>query len=143
MQARLLELLHRVQADAGPAFSGLGVLISDHPERLPLAPLRASISIPDKNLAAALSTISQHDGGTHDGFHLISSSFQLIRISQLLAPPIPADFHPNPARPFGARFLAARLGSLLPDVVLAGVASRNSGIAIFEAGAEIVFEPAL
>jgi hypothetical protein len=106
-----------------------------------LAALRAASIADGDDLTARLAEASRWDSEDHDGFHLISSEFRLLRLSQLLAPPVPAGTHPDPARPFGARYLAARLGSALPDILLAGVASPNIGLAIFEAGAERLFEP--
>lgn len=140
MQADLLELLRRIQTAAGASFSGLGLLISEHPERLPLAPLRATDVLPREDLASSLTAISQWGNEAHDGFHVISADFRLVRLSQLLSPPIPPNFQPDAARPFGARFLAARLGSCLPDVLMTGVASRNTGIAIFADGVELFYE---
>jgi hypothetical protein len=141
MQVELLDLLRRIQAAAGASFSGVGLLVSDHPERLPMAALRVGGALPSGDLASALAAISLWSNQGHDGFHVISSDFRLLRLSQLLSPPIPPNFQPNPARPFGARFLAARLGSSLPNVQMAAVGSRNSGRAIFEDGEELVYEP--
>lgn len=141
MRAALLDLLRRVRAAAGPSFSGVGVLVSDHPDRLPLAPLHPSIIEPGGDLTTGLAETSRWESEGHDGFHVISSDFHLLRLSQFLAPPIPSGTRPDPSRPFGARYLAARLGSALPDVLMAGVASTNIGLAIFEAGAERLFEP--
>jgi hypothetical protein len=41
---------------------------------------------------------------------------------------------------FGGRYLAALFGSALPDVWAAGIASPGFGIAIFERGAEVLYE---
>lgn len=138
--ADLRDLIRKVRTEAGPSFSGLGLLVSDHPDRLPLAPLREGALPSGPDLAAVLAAVSRNENEAHDGFHVISSDFRLLRLSQLFSPPIPRNATPDRDRPFGARYMAARLGSLLPDVLMIGVASRNIGLAIFRDGEELMFE---
>jgi hypothetical protein len=119
----------------------VGVLVCDVPDKLPILSLRTVDTLPDaRDLVASLTAISVLDSEYHDGFHIVSSDWRLIRISQYFSPPIVANAPIDRSKLFGGRYLAALFGSALPGVQLAGIATRGFGIAIFEAGAERHFE---
>jgi len=133
-------LLSRVQALSGPSFSGIGLIVSDYPERLPLAPLSDAAYPQDEDVEKTLAQVSRWENAFHDGFHVLSSDLTILRFSQYFAPPPVLTVRPPAGRASGARYLAAQLGSLLPDVQTVGIASRGLGLAIFEQGAERLYE---
>ena len=134
-------VLWQVQAAAENNFSGLGLLICDTPETLPILPLRPLSSLPSEcDLITSLVTISNPDSEYHDGFHIVSSKWKLSRVSQYFSPPIIDNVIIDRSKSFGGRYIAALLGSAIPSVQLTGIVSRGFGIAIFEAGAERLFE---
>jgi len=135
---RLFTILRDVRALAGKEFSGVGLIVSDKPERLPLFPIRP-VSIPHfaEDTISAIATISRSSSEYHDGFHILSSSWHVIRISQYFSPAIVEQTVVDRTKNFGGRYLAALFGSALPDVSATGIASADFGVAVFKDGAEI------
>jgi len=93
-----------------------------------------------KELITSLAAISVHDCEYHDGFHIVSSDWRLIRVSQYFSPPIVANPTIDRTKLFGGRYVAALFGSAIPGVQLTGIASRGFGIAVFKDGTERLFE---
>lgn len=137
----LYELLLAVRAGAGPSFSGVGVLISSDPSVLPISPLRP-VEVPDSWDSAldTLIAISDLTSEFHDGFHVLSPDFRLLRTSQYFAPPIVSGLRGDPERRVGGRYMAALFGSALSGVLASGVVSPGYGVAVFERGREIRWE---
>jgi hypothetical protein len=78
-----------------------------------------------------LSQISRRSSPCHDGFHLVSSSTHSITdISQFFSPPIPA-VQLEPEYATGARHMAARLGSLVPDVTAVAICTSFDGFSMY------------
>jgi len=143
MIERLIDLLSKVQSQAGRDFSGIGIIISDAPETLPVFPIRLPHNkFRRHNLIDNLVQNSRQQSEFHDGFHVISSNFELTLAAQYFSPPIVADAQINRTKLFGGRYLAALFGSSLPKVNLIGIASNGFGIAVFLNGAEVYFKPA-
>jgi len=141
MMHMLRDTLKLVRSRAGVRFSGIGLLACDAPEGIPIFPIR----LPDRppigyDLIDYLAAISNTENEYHDGFHIVSSDFRLLRTAQYFSPPIVFDVEVDRTRRFGARYLAALFGSSLPEVKIAGVASSDFGIAVFEHGSEVLFE---
>lgn len=137
----LAGLLADVASRAGDGFSGIGLIICDAPERLPILPLRDSapqLAAGDQ-LGGFLAAISQQASPYHDGFHVLSSALNPLAIAQYFSPPIVRGIVLDRSRHFGGRYVAALFGSALPGVRATGIASRDFGIAIFERGHEIWF----
>ena len=139
----LRNVIWKVQTVAGHNFSGVGLLICDTPEILPILPLRP-LSIPSnkRDLITALAAISNPESEYHDGFHVVSSDWRLSRVSQYFSPPIVDNAIIDRSKIFGGRYVAALFGSAIPCVQLTGIASRGFGTAIFKDGAERFFEGA-
>jgi hypothetical protein len=134
-------ILWQVQKIAGDDFVGVGVLVSDVPDTLPILPLRPVSTLSDgMDLVGSLAAISVPASEFHDGFHILSSDWRLTRVSQYFSPPIIASVKIDRTKIFGGRYIAALFGSAIHDVQMAGIASRNFGIAIFKDGAEQLFE---
>ena len=135
----LRELLKDVWRGAGPSFSGIGILVSNNPSRLPIVPLRPLAATPTfGSTQEILITISDGAHELHDGFHIVTSDLRIVRFSQYFSPAIVPGLRANPARRVGGRYMAAMFGSTLHDVVACGVASVDYGVAVFEAGREVV-----
>jgi len=138
---RLRNTLKLVQSRAGTGFSGIGLLACDTPERIPLFPIRLPDQPPSGiDLIDFLAAISETSSEYHDGFHVISTDWTLLRIAQYFSPPIAINTTIDRSKRFGGRYLAALFGSALPDVRIVGIASSDFGIAIFERGSEVLFE---
>lgn len=134
----LFDLLCTVRSEAGATFTGLGVLVSDHPHDLPLLPLRPDgPASSGKTLAEFLSEISRDTSDLHDGFHLLSSDFRLISTSLYFAAPIVPNLGFDSNRQVGARFMTAMFGSSLDSVIATGVVSASYGVVVFQRGAEV------
>lgn len=141
MIQRLRRTLSLVQQLAGDEFSGIGVIICASDVNLPIYPLRPSSALPIENdLIKCLAAISSVQSEFHDGFHVISVDWQLIKTSQYFSPPIIDDAKIDRTKRFGGRYLAALFGSALPGVEVSGVASNGFGIAIFQRGREVHYE---
>lgn len=140
---RLRETLQQVRQEAGEDFSGLGIIVCDMPEQLPLFPIRRPRALAsDSEVIGRLAAISSLQSEFHDGFHVLTSDWKLIRIAQYFSPPIVENVDVDRTKRFGGRYLAALFGSVLPGVRLTGVASTGFGVAIFQRGVEIYFRAA-
>src|SRR5258707_8371080 len=129
----LRNMLRNVQRLATPNFSGVGLIICDSPEILPIMPLLNVSEIPDEgDLVSHLTAISSWQSEYHDGFHVVSSAWRLTRVAQYFSPPIVSDADIDRSKRFGGRYLAALFGSAIPEVRLSGIASDGFGIAIFQ-----------
>jgi hypothetical protein len=86
--------------------------------------------------AEFLRAIANPSGSFHDGFHLIDAERLVVtHVCQYVAPPIPAVL-PGDALsyPVGARYMTARLASLLPSVVLTATLNKREGAVLFVNG---------
>lgn len=141
MIERLRNTLIRVQGIAGRDFSGIGLIVHRDDADLPLFPLRLNAAAPKtESVEQTLAAISLTQSDLHDGFHLLSTDWQITAIAQYFSPPILVDAEIDRSKNFGGRYLAALFGSALPGVVLSGVASNSFGLAIFDSGREVYFE---
>lgn len=139
----LRDILANTKELCGVQFSGVGVIVTDAPQRLPIVGLRSSSEPPPiSDTASALAMISLLSSEYHDGFHILDSSMRLKVVSQYFSPPIVPDVVPDRSKLIGGRYLAALFGSTLCEVQLTGIASRDFGISVFERGSEKLFEPA-
>jgi hypothetical protein len=143
MIAKLRSVLWQVQKAAGDDFTGVGVLVCDTPDTLPILPLRPVSTLSGgMDLVGSLAAISVPDSEYHDGFHIVSSDWRLTRVSQYFSPPMVANATIDRTKLFGGRYIAALFGSAIQGVQLAGIASRGFGIAVFKDGSERFFEAA-
>jgi hypothetical protein len=143
MIQRLRDMLANVQKNVGSDFSGIGIVVCDEIDDLPIHPLRTVSTILDTgDLVSQLSFISSTHSTFHDGFHIVSTDWKLLRIAQYFSPPIVVTAEIDWGRQFGGRYLAALFGSALPFVKATGIASNGFGLAIFQDGREIHFEKA-
>lgn len=143
MIPRFSATLRLVHASAGDNFSGVGVIISDAPGSIPIFPIR-SCDRPFGNaeLVEFLAEISTKQSEYHDGFHVISSDWKLLRVAQYFSPPIIGTLPIDRSKRFGGRYLAALFGSALDGIQAIGIASADFGVAIFQNGEEVFYERA-
>lgn len=141
MIEELRQILAQVQAKAGNNFSGIGLVVCDTPASLPICSLRpASTYTGGVDLVSRLAAISSASSEFHDGFHIISTNWELIKVAQYFSPPIVPTVRIDRAKRFGGRYLAALFGSALPLVRASGIASNGFGIAVFQNGCEVRYE---
>ncbi len=139
---RLHRLLHDVRRGAGESFSGVGVVVADSAEALPIFPLRSNSGIlPRGSAVELLSSISHEESEFHDGFHVLSPTFDVLLVSMYFSPPIIPEIDVDPTRQPGGRYMAALFGSAIPGVLASGIASRRNGLGVFRSGREVSFEP--
>jgi DNA integrity scanning protein DisA with diadenylate cyclase activity len=140
MKAELLyQLLDEVRHSAGPSFSGVGILVSDNLNALPIVPLRPLASVPTlDSTREILIAISDQTHELHDGFHILAPDLRVVRLSQYFSPSIVPGLHMDSQRRVGGRYMAALFGSTLQDVLVSGVASADYGVAVFEDGIEVI-----
>lgn len=135
----LYQLLDEVRQSAGRTFAGIGILVSDNLNGLPIVPLRPQASIPSFNSTREiLLAISDQTHELHDGFHILAPDLRVVRLSQYFSPPIVPGVKADTERRVGGRYMAALFGSTLRDVLASGVASADYGVAVFENGVEVM-----
>jgi hypothetical protein len=141
LSERLRDTLRGVIRRRTADFSGIGLIVSDTPELLPLFPLSQTMNSSDaEDIVSCLAAISARQSEHHDGFHVISSTWRLTRVAQYFSPPIIPDAQIDRSKRFGGRYLAALFGSGIPGVLASGIASEGFGIAVFRGGRETFFE---
>lgn len=116
-------------------FSGLGVIIvKEEIGTLPISPL-LSKSTDYSHLTNAqeiinfLFHISNVNDMRHDGFHVISLKFGLLRISQFFSPNIPTNFKET-VFDVGARYRTAQYGSLHQSVASVIVINQTGEVSV-------------
>lgn len=138
---RLCGVLMRVQERAGNDFSGIGLIVCDQSQTLPVCSLRPISAAPSgTDLIQQLADIAAFGSEFHDGFHILGADWKLKKIAQYFSPPIVNVELIDRSKRFGGRYLAALFGSALPDVRVTGVASRGFGVAVFRHGREVYYE---
>lgn len=138
LTTRLRELLNEIRSAGGEVFSGIGVLVTNAPDDLPIMPLRSKLKPPiDISTTKLLTEISRFTCDYHDGFHVLSSDLRVSRLSVYFSPPIVREAAEGPRVLGGGRYWAALFGSALPTVLATGVASTHYGVAVFEGGREV------
>lgn len=134
---RLRSLLLRVR-DSIPneEFCGVGVVVTENLERLPIVSLCTDADFPpQRDLAEQIAECSLYSRPCHDGFQIVSEQWKMMKRNQYFAP-----FPAEECRELigsvnvGSRYMAARLGSLIEVVVCTGLLSERGGILVFEDG---------
>lgn len=134
------DLLYNIKADARSDFSGVGIIISDASEYLPIISLRNTVPNLTGPIIGVLSKLSSYESQYHDGFHILNRQGEITHVAQYFSPPIIKDVCIDNSRPVGGRFVAALFGSAIPNVIMTGVISEGHGLSIFMDGQEVYFE---
>ncbi|MCP2223561.1 MULTISPECIES: hypothetical protein [Bradyrhizobium] len=136
LRSTLLDVMRQRRLD----FSGIGIIVCDQPDYLPLVPLSTRAELPESSdLVSSLVRIASRSNHHHDGFHVLSTKWQLTRVAQYFSPPLVPTAEIDRSKRFGGRYLAALFGSSIDGVILTGIASEGLGIVIFCDGREIRF----
>jgi len=134
---QMVKLLEEVENRAGADFSGVGIIVTQTSESLPIVNLRPTNNVLERgDTATALANISHPSHEHHDGFHVLTPQLNIEKVAQYFSPPIAPDVRIDRRKLFGGRYLAALFGSKLPGVLATGISSHDFGIAIFQQGQE-------
>lgn len=139
-QYELRILLRDVWRKSGTNFSGIGLVICDNAEGLPIISLRDDTPAKEGSVVDVLSSISQCTSKFHDGFHIINQNGSLTHVAQYFSPPVVQEVVFDRHRLVGGRFVAALFGSLIQGVQMTGVVGVTSGLSIFLNGEEVLYE---
>ena len=121
-------------------FCGIGVVLYSELTHLPVLSLCPNEThVKANTLAQQLVNASLASNQCHDGFHLISPEWKLTHVNQYFAPPLPDSSNRNILgnESRGARYISARIGSLLPNIYCTGILSDRDGLVIFSNGDEV------
>jgi hypothetical protein len=139
-QDDLRTLLREVWEKSGADFSGIGVIVCDCAEELPIISLRDDAPITGDSVANILSDMSQFTSKFHDGFHIINESGKLTHVAQYFSPPVVREAIFDKHRLVGGRFVAALFGSKVDGIQMTGIVGVKSGLSIFRNGEEVICE---
>lgn len=133
------KILREVHEADKPRFTGVGLILYDDLNSLPVTGLRQSapkgLNLPytDKSdYANIIIRLNSADSDYHDGFHLLSKEGLLTHLCQYFSPPINGDVHIDYSK--GGRFRAAQYGSCMEQVLAIGVIGQDYGPYIFIKG---------
>lgn len=142
MIEKLKDLLIKIVEERPEQFSGLGIILYNDINHLPVSPLRQEDYLkllPVKNfdlIVKYLLEISPQNSFLHDGFHLLSSEFYLTHTCQYFSTPIvkkaPIEYN------YGSRYRTALYGSYLNSVTACGVIGSDFETALFIKGVKVV-----
>lgn len=138
IEDKLKELLSGVrEMMADREFCGVGVVVHQQFAVLPVVSLCPSAELPKgKTLAEDIALCSLASNDCHDGFQLVSNDWVLTRRNQYFAPFIKGVTSLN-HEAVGARYMAAKHGSLLESVLCTGLISDRDGLLVFVNGKAI------
>lgn len=135
---KLNRLLTEIEYRKNNNFEGIGIVIYSSLKNLPISTINNATNIlglPREGLDDIINTllyISSNESDFHDGFHLISSDFELTHLCQYFSTPIIENLHID--NHYGSRYRTALYGSFLPNVLYTAVLSKNYGPIIFQKG---------
>ncbi|WP_157921616.1 diadenylate cyclase, partial [Escherichia coli] len=121
-------------------FSGIGVIICNNPDSLPITSLRNIDPIQNDSTLELLSRISNKNSEYHDGFHILDEAGNVTYTAQYFSPPIIENISFDSSRLVGGRFVAALYGSCIDEIKLTGIVGERGRLSIFEAGKEVYYE---
>lgn len=132
------KLLFKIDDASDDDFSGTGIVVYREIDDIPIFPLHHSnLAGWSCDIESTLIEISKISNPYHDGFHFVSSGFQLTHTSQYFSPPIVKNVILDRSKIVGGRYMAALFGSYLSNVLLAGIITKKNGIVVFENGVDI------
>jgi len=137
MQTKFKNLLVDIRRATGADFSGIGLVIYEYIDQLPIIDLRESAPDTNQSLVPLLAEISSSSSQYHDGFHFLNLEWEITHVSQYFSPPIISSIPLDRSRQIGGRYVAALFGSAIDGVKMCGIISKKIGISIFENGKEV------
>ena len=138
IEDKLTELLSDVrEMMSDKEFCGVGVVVHQQSALLPVVSLCPSAELPKgKTLAEDIAVCSFASNDCHDGFQLVSNDWVLTRRNQYFAPFV-EGLTSLSHEVVGARYMAAKHGSLLESVLCTGLISERDGLLVFVNGKAI------
>ena len=133
-------LLYEVGLNSRGDFSGVGIVVCDNPNDLPVVSLRDKPPETDGSVAQILLELSSYKSKYHDGFHILDEKGALTHVAQYFSPPIIQEAYIDRSRRVGGRFVAALFGSAISGVLMTGILSEGHGLSVFKNGKEVHFE---
>ncbi|MCU7368975.1 diadenylate cyclase [Pantoea stewartii] len=121
-------------------FSGVGIIVCNTPENLPITNLRDTTPVKNSSTLELLSSISNKNNEYHDGFHVLDELGNISYIAQYFSPQIIKNISFDRSRLIGGRFVAALYGSCIAEVKITGIVSEGNRLSIFDAGKEVYYE---
>ena len=138
MKEEIYNILSKIYREADEPFSGLGILIYNDFEKLPVSPLyNDDFTFLTEGLYDNLKELSSYKSTHHDGFHLISSNLEITHVSQYFYPAPINGVTLDSSMGYGTRYFVAKTGSVLPNIIFSGVVGNRNGVQLFEDGSEI------
>ena len=138
---QLYKLLYDVWKKSTNAnFSGVGIIICNNTDNLPITNLRDTNPIQNNPTLELLSEISNKNNKYHDGFHILNESGNVTHTAQYFSPQIIHDVWFDRSRIVGGRFVAALYGSCIAEIKFTGIVSEGGRLSIFSNGKEIHYE---
>lgn len=139
MKQKLYNILLETFKKSSPSFTGLGLLICDNVDNIPTYPLyNTQPNIVGNSISEQLLELSSLENTHHDGFHILSSNFQITHIAQYFYPQPVEGMCLDSEKNYGARYFVAQAGSIISPVLYTAVVGNNYGIRIFQNGKEIL-----
>ncbi|MEZ0129611.1 hypothetical protein AB9T88_07550 [Flavobacterium sp. LBUM151] len=144
MIEKIIKLCTDLNNQKGAKFEGIGLVVYNNFECLPVIPLndeKTPFALPlvnYENILKVLIEVSSSESIYQDGFHLLSKDLSLTHISQYFSTPIRKELKVQ--NNYGSRYRTALYGSLLPNVIYTIVISKDYGIVIFNDGKEVFAE---
>lgn len=134
----LYSTLSTIKAQKIDSFSGIGLLVCDNIDNLPISDLHnLSFKPTSQNLSKQLIELSNYNNCYHDGFHVISTNLKITHVSQYFYPkPIGKNIIDS-TKNYGVRYFVAKIGSTLPDVKYSVIVNSNYEIYIFQDGKKL------
>lgn len=138
MIEELYKILLKVYEESEKPFAGIGILVCDNIEKLPLIPLYDSkADLQGENISEQLLSLSNYKNKYHDGFHVVSTDLEITHIANYFYPKPHKDFYIKIDSGHGVRYFVAKLGSTLPNIKYSAIVGGEYGVCIFKDGEEI------
>lgn len=135
---KLIEIIDRILNSESIEFTGLGLIIYNDNENLPIESMNENCFIKNISdielIADKLINISRKDINCHDGFHLINQDCELTGLSYYFSTPISKVFKPKKLK--GSRYRTAFYGSLIQNIYCTISISSSFEVDIFLNGKE-------
>jgi hypothetical protein len=131
----LYDTLVRLYQESEKPFPGIGLLVCNDVSRIPAFPLYTSIpTLVGGDLYGGLLQLSGMQSPYHDGFHILSDNLEITHTAQYFYPNPIHGMSLDPHEHYGARYFVAKIGSVLPDILLTAVVGSNYGVCVFQNG---------
>lgn len=123
-------------------FSGMGLVFCSSEKIIPHVPMFAQRAQNfEQDICEFLVNSSRLSNSCHDGFHILSESWQLLACGVFLSPPLPSQRLSNP-NGYGSRWITAALTSKQAGVLGCVTISRKlNEITIFVNGETRIVDP--